>query len=268
MIDAHARRRIIETCGFSPGQYVWEIGAGIGALTHAALSALSEEGRLCAFEVDHGFCTVLREIFGSHDSFILIEGDVLKKWKAVHDDLGAPDVVFGNLPYNIGAVFIASLAESGVLPKKMVFTVQKEAAQRMTAVPGDKMYSSLSLTVQLDYLIERAASIDRNCFFPVPDVESAVIVMRRKDAADGGTAFLSGNAERSIYFKLVKSVFASRRKTLKNNLAGSGLASAYGIDTLKNLFEKHHAAFGDRAETVAPEIYRDIAAELAGAAED
>ncbi|MCF7944129.1 MAG: 16S rRNA (adenine(1518)-N(6)/adenine(1519)-N(6))-dimethyltransferase RsmA [Spirochaetia bacterium] len=253
MIDAHMRERFIHAAELEEDQYAWEIGPGIGALTHMAIPLVES---LRAFELDYGFCAVLKEIFRDIPSFELIEGDVLKNWSTVKAEEGIPDRVFGNLPYNIGAVFIASLIEEGVIPEKMVFTLQRETALRMTAVPGDKIYSSYSLISQLDYDIEKIMDIDKQCFFPVPEVTSSMVVMHRRER---GAISLQ---ERRIFFPLVKSLFASRRKTIKNNLQRSSIAAEYGLDNIKALFLKHQISLGDRAETVPLETYIDIVKDI------
>lgn len=259
MVDAHMRERFIHAAELEEDQNAWEIGPGIGALTCMAVPRLAS---LRAFELDYGFCAVLKEIFRDIPSFELIEGDVLKNWSRLRDKEGIPDRVFGNLPYTIGAVFIASLIEEGVTPEKMVFTLQRETALRMTAVPGDKIYSSYSLISQLDYDIEIIMDIDKQCFFPVPEITSSLLVMRRREK---GAVSMQ---ERRIFFPLVKSLFASRRKTLKNNLQRSSIAAEYGLENIKALFLKHQISLGDRAETVPLETYISIVKDIKALKED
>ncbi|PKL03960.1 MAG: hypothetical protein CVV53_09020, partial [Spirochaetae bacterium HGW-Spirochaetae-9] len=139
LVDPNAREKLYAALGTTAPVHVWEIGPGIGAMT----ALLLQRGHsVTAFEIDHGFARILRDLFGDNPRFTLVEGDFLKTWK----DAGTnPDIVFGNLPYNVALTIIGDLLESGQVPQRMIFTVQKEAAQRIVAVPGTKDYSAFSV---------------------------------------------------------------------------------------------------------------------------
>ncbi|MCE1196917.1 ribosomal RNA small subunit methyltransferase A, partial [bacterium] len=135
LVDRNARERLCAAVESASGtgepRHVWEIGPGIGSIT----SLLLEKGhRVTAFEIDHGFARILRDLFGDNPRFTLVEGDVLKTWEG-QLAVGLPDIVFGNLPYNVALAIVGDLLESGRVPARMVFTVQKEAAQRIVSSP-------------------------------------------------------------------------------------------------------------------------------------
>lgn len=97
------------------GTRVWEIGPGIGAMTALALDLGLA---VTVFEIDHGFSRTLARLFGGNPSFRLVEGDFIDTWKAELEATGAPDRIFGNLPYSAANAIVASLLEGGLVPRE------------------------------------------------------------------------------------------------------------------------------------------------------
>lgn len=210
LIDRHARERLSQLVYPNEKLRIWEIGPGIGALTEQLLAGGSP---VTAFEIDHGFCRILREqAFADEKGFRLVEGDFLKTWEEIFNCDGAPDVLFSNLPYNVGSVCIAKVLEAGCLPEKMVFTLQTEVAQRLAASQGSKDWSSLSMLVQADYLPRICFSLSGSCFYPPPAVSSSVIALERRPRS------LVPKDLRPVFIKTIRMIFSQKRKTLKNNL--------------------------------------------------
>ena len=208
LISPEARERIVSLIRPRKGMNVWEIGPGLGAITHLILQ---QGAHVTAFEIDHGFAEILREeAFTDEPGFTLVEGDALKTLKA---EGKCPDLIVGNLPYNVGSVMIGDIIERGMLSRKMVFTLQKEVVERICASPSSKDYSSFSVLCQLDYVPSYAFTISRSSFYPQPNVDSAVVVMTKKEEN------LLESEERSNFFMLLRSLFSQRRKTIKNNLS-------------------------------------------------
>ena len=148
---------------------VWEIGPGIGALT----SILLEHGnQVCTFEIDYGFVRILNRLFGSNPRFSIVEGDFLKTWSEAASK-ALPDLIFGNLPYNAALGIIADLLENLSTPPRMVFTVQKEAARRIAAVPGSKDYSAFSVLCASVCTVKILYDIGASAFWPQPRIEKA-----------------------------------------------------------------------------------------------
>jgi 16S rRNA (adenine1518-N6/adenine1519-N6)-dimethyltransferase len=214
LVNRDSRERILSELKATPGMRVWEIGPGIGAMTAQALeSGLS----LTAFEIDHGFSRLLARVFGGNRSFKLVEGDFIDTWKAELEAAGPPDRIFGNLPYNAANAIVASLIEGGLIPPRMIFTVQKEAGLRMTAVPGTKDYSAFSVLCTSACRSKLAFDLSSKSFWPAPRVTSTVVRMEpRRDpvAAD----------DRAGFSTFVRALFSSRRKTLRNNLRAAAPA--------------------------------------------
>ena len=210
LMAPEARAKIVSLAD-SRDKRVWEIGPGLGALTHLLLK---EASSVTAFELDHGFARILREkAFAGEDGFTLVEGDALETLFSIPF---SAERVCGNLPYNVGSEIIARLIEQGLLADRMVFTLQKEVASRMRAMPGDEDYSSFSVLTQLDYVNTVPLVIPRGCFYPEPRVDSAVILMQKRPAS------LVKDEERKAFLKNVRTLFAQRRKTVRNNLLASG----------------------------------------------
>ena len=219
LINAHIRQELVSALGLSAGDTVWEVGPGLGSMTSLLLEAGAD---LTVFEIDRGFVQLLTAYFGSYQSFHLIEGDVLKTWKAEYQRY-APDAFFGNLPYNIAAKLIAATIESECFFNCMVLTVQKEVGLRMTAAPGSADYSSFSVLCQWAYDVEPIRDIAPAAFWPKPNVESRALRFTKKQSPQPVR-------DARLFLTLVRGLFAARRKTVKNNL--STILAARGKKTL------------------------------------
>ncbi|WP_319562308.1 16S rRNA (adenine(1518)-N(6)/adenine(1519)-N(6))-dimethyltransferase RsmA [Marispirochaeta sp.] len=251
LVDANHRRRIISALELSKGDKVWEIGPGIGSLTHVLIAKSCD---LTVFEIDHGLIRILRDLFDS--SISIVEGDFLKTFKETARSTATPERIIGNLPYSSGSIMIASLVEEDLLPEIAVFTLQKEVADRMLALPGGKDYSSFSLVCQFRSRVEKICDLGGNAFFPPPQVVSSVVRLRRRPDASTGNL--------PDYFTAVHDLFRSRRKTAANNLKNGGLSSRYGWDTLQKAAERSSLDLGRRGETFSREEVLGFVETLSG----
>ncbi len=207
LVNRSIRERLVDSMELQSGSTVWEIGPGLGSMTD---EILRRRVQLTAFEIDRGFCGVLRDIFSEYKTFFLVEGDVLKKWKAVTETNGIPSRLFGNLPYNIAAAIIGDMISDGIRFDMVVVTVQKEVAQRMAAKPGTDDYSSFSVFCQWAYDVSTIMDLSGGCFWPKPNVTSRAVKMTPK-------AVWPGCASPAIFMSLLRGLFSSRRKTVRNN---------------------------------------------------
>ena len=212
LVNRVMRERLVSLMEIQEGMKVWEIGPGLGAITHMLISRGVD---LTAFEIDHGFIRILNEqAFNDEENFTLVEGDALKtlfKKKL----LPLPERIIGNLPYNVGSVMIAKLIEESYLPPMMIFTLQKEVVDRMVGKPGSESYSSFSVLTQTDYVNTLSLKIPRSSFWPQPNVDSAVVVMKKREKS------LVPDEYRETYLTLLRALFSQRRKTVRNNLQSS-----------------------------------------------
>jgi 16S rRNA (adenine1518-N6/adenine1519-N6)-dimethyltransferase len=215
LINRQIRERLVEALGAEAGEEVWEPGPGLGAMTGLLLG---RGLKVRAFEIDPGFQAVLEECFGDDGNFSLVRGDVLKTWPEAPP---AP-LLLGNLPYTVGAVLLGNLIERGRLFRRMVVTVQKETADRMTALPGSAAWSSLSVLCGSAYRVRTLLSVHRSSFYPAPHVDSRAVLLELPDEASARTragAKASAPSFPPLFYPLVRALFSSRRKMIKNTLS-------------------------------------------------
>ncbi|BDU62739.1 ribosomal RNA small subunit methyltransferase A [Candidatus Borrelia fainii] len=202
LINEHIREKIVDMLEIKENEKIWEIGPGLGAMT---IILLKKTNFLTVFEIDPKYSEILNEQFGQFKNFKLIKGDFLKTYKQEKQNINK---IFSNLPYNIASKVISMLIEDGILTH-MVFTVQKELADRMLAKEGNKNYSSFTVLVQSHFNVIKIMDIDKKNFYPIPKVKSTTLkLIPYKRVIEDFQAFN----------KLVRTVFISRRKKLKNTI--------------------------------------------------
>lgn len=239
LTSRQGREKIVDLMELDKDMKVWEIGPGLGAITHLVLK---KDVDLTCFEIDHGFAEILRSTaFADEPRFSLVEGDALKT--LFRYDY-TPSRIIGNLPYNVGSVIIARLIENGILPDMMVFTLQKEVVERMCAKPDSDAYSSFSVLTQIDYENKLSFILRKGCFWPQPQVDSAVVVMKKRDIP------LVPDQLRPVFLPLIRDLFSQRRKTIKNNLISSKYGNL-GKDAISDIIEKAGLTGSERAEALS-----------------
>ena len=241
LVSPSGREKLVKLMDLEEGMKVWEIGPGLGAITHMILK---ENVDLYSFEIDHGFASLLSgPAFGDESRFTLVEGDALKTLFKQRL-LPLPDRIVGNLPYNVGSVMIAKLIENSYLPPLMVFTLQKEVVDRMTAKTGEDDYSSFSVLTQIDYENKLMLKLPRGCFWPQPNVDSAVVVMKRREKS------LVDDTLRPVFIPLLRDIFQQRRKTIRNNLNSSEYGNL-GKDKVEEILSLSGLSGNERAEALS-----------------
>lgn len=211
LINGQARKTIADALAVADGMRVWEVGPGLGAMTD---ELLRRGANVTAFEIDYGFARLLNAFFADYAAcaqFSLVEGDVLKTWKPCADAQGLPDRFFGNLPYNIAAAIIGDTITAGVRFERCVVTVQKEVGQRMVAKPGSEDYSSFSVLCQWAYDVKTVLDLAGGNFWPKPNVVSRAVLLSKK-------ADFPRCKNPQGFMRLLRALFAARRKTVRNNL--------------------------------------------------
>jgi len=248
LINPAIRRSLADALEARAGESVWEVGAGLGAMT----SLLLEKGlRVTAFEIDPGFAGLLNDFFAAGGNFTLIEGDVLKTWP------GLPPVPYflGNLPYNIAAALLADFIVKRRFFRRMVVTVQREVAMRMVAAPGSPEYSSFSVLCASVYDVEPLMVIKSASFYPRPNVDSQAVLMELRDGADRPLP--------PCFHPMLRGLFSARRKTVKNNLAAfiasRGRCRGSLQSALDDIFAKSNLYGDERAETLSFEDFAALA---------
>lgn len=254
LVNRGARERLLSLLEPQPRDTIWEIGPGLGSMTDALIG---KSARVLAFEVDRGLCRFLQESLGSVPSFTLIPGDFLENWRAAMSERGPPDRLLGNLPYSSASIMIGDLIEGGLRPSVMVFTVQRELADRMGSRPGSKSYSSFSVLCQSCFRVVDRGDLQPGSFYPVPEVISSIVEMRpREDAPDGPTL--------KVLSALARGLFSARRKTIRNNLSSARLEPIVGATAARAALEAEGIDLGSRAEQLSPEIFQRLARMITG----
>jgi len=226
------------------GQQIVELGAGLGALTHALLQ---RGGEVLAVELDRDMVRVLREEFPEQDRLEIRHGDAAEVDFTAHSEAcGSKLVVTGNLPYQAtGAILRQVVAHRAVL-SGAVLMVQREVRDRLVAEPATKQYGALTVFTRAGFEVATVCRLRPGSFYPAPKVESAVVRLLPR------TVPLAEETE--SFQAVVRAAFQMRRKTLRNALRGLGDAdradralSAAGIDP------------GRRGETLSIEEFAHLA---------
>ncbi len=257
LINAGAREKLLDSLNFKRDDIIWEVGPGLGSMTRGLLD---RGGKVTAFEIDRGFCTVLRELFSGCDAFTLVEGDVLKTWKKAGEGFSPASeksparkpFFFGNLPYNIAATLLADFITAMFFFDRALVTVQKEVALRMAAKPGSADYSAFSVLCSRFYDIKSVMDLAPGNFWPRPNVFSRAVLLEKK--ASPATC-----SDDKLFFEVVRALFVSRRKTIKNNLSAWLSAktedSATACETASFMLQYAGVKADERAENLSPDVF-------------
>lgn len=243
LVDPTALRKIVAAAAIPPEAEVLEIGPGLGSLTrHLAAAAR----RVVAVELDSMLLPALQDVLAGQENVTIVQGDMLELDPAAL--MTAPGyLVVANIPYYITSALIRHLLEAEKKPARVVLTIQKEVAERITAAPGD--LSLLALSVQVYGQARRAVRIPAGAFYPPPNVDSEVV------RVDLYPQPLIPAEQIDTFFKLIKAGFSQKRKTLRNALSAGlrwntgraeELLRAAGIDPMR------------RAETLSIEEWRGL----------
>ena len=207
LVDPNTVRRIVAAADLRPDDVVLEVGPGLGSLTLALAPAVA---RVVAVELDAGFVTALGEVLAGLGNVEVHHADALDVDLAALVG-GGPARLVANLPYGVATAVVVTALASGAFTDVFVM-VQREVGERWAAAAGTPAYGAVSVRLQALATVRPTLTIPRAVFLPVPNVESVMVrLVRRDDAPDPRRyARLSRLAELG---------FAARRKTLRNALA-------------------------------------------------
>lgn len=236
-----------------PGWGMIEIGAGVGVLT-AELAQRAD--KVVCIEIDSRLLPILDETLAEYDNIKIVNQDVLKVdlHKLIAEEFpNMPVAVCANLPYYITSPIIMNLLESRLPISSLTVMVQKEAAQRICAMPGSREVGAVSIAVRYYCEPKVLFQVSRGSFMPAPDVDSTVIRLdiRKQPAVDV--------KREEDFFRVVKAAFSQRRKTLSNTLS-SGLSM--NKTQIAELLERAGVASNLRAEQLSMQQFADIANAL------
>lgn len=209
VIDPNTIRKIVAVAKLTGNEKVVEIGPGLGSLTLGLLETVDD---LVAVEVDSRMASGIIETVSRRapdKNFKLIHQDALK----VTELPFAPDALVANLPYNISVPVLLHFLECFPSIQKGVVLVQAEVAHRLAATPGSKVYGVPSAKLAWYALSNLAGNVGRSVFWPVPNVDSALVYFEKRAKPLGDEAL------RLKTFQVIDEAFAQRRKTLRQALA-------------------------------------------------
>ncbi len=243
--DPNTIRRLVRTAALEPGEPVLEVGPGLGSLT---LGLLAAGHPVTAVEIDPVLAgalpaTVSGRLPGA--PLTVVTADALR----LEEVPGRPSALVANLPYNVAVPVVLHLL--GRLPglRRGLVMVQAEVADRLVAAPGSRTYGVPSVKTAWYARATRAGAVPRAVFWPVPNVESGLVRLERRDPP-------RGDVDRELVFGLVDAAFAQRRKTLRAALAGRA-GSPAAAEALLRAAEIDPAA---RGETLDVGAYARLAA--------
>jgi 16S rRNA (adenine1518-N6/adenine1519-N6)-dimethyltransferase len=253
LIDSNILGVIERAAELGPEDVVLEIGGGLGVLSEHLATRVAH---VHVVEIDERLREALLDATGPHEN-------VTVHWRDAMDielaELAPPPVkVVANLPYGIAAGALLRTVEELPSVGLWVAMVQREVGERLAAAPGGRSYGTPSVLAQLECDVEVLRAIPRNVFFPVPNVDSVLLGMRRRAQGDGGAIPVGAELRR-----LVAGAFAHRRKTLAGSVAIAGGAPGRSREELRGALERLGHPPDARAERLLPQDFSALA-ELLG----
>jgi 16S rRNA (adenine1518-N6/adenine1519-N6)-dimethyltransferase len=246
--DPNTVRRIVAAAALDPSDVVLEVGPGLGSLTLALLPAAT---RVVAVEIDPVLAERLSRTVGDRapglvERLSVLNADALRV-SAEELAVGGrgPTALVANLPYNVSVPVVLHLLAALPTMTKALVMVQAEVADRMAAPPGSKVYGVPSVKIAWYAEARRVATVPRSVFWPVPNVDSALVLLTRRPTPDG---------DRDEVFRLVDAAFAQRRKTLRAALAGW----AGSADRAAEVLTRSGVNSAARGETITVGDYASI----------
>ena len=222
--------KIVDASGVDKRYGVIEIGPGIGVLTK---ELAKRAAKVVSIEVDERLPPLLAETMAGVDNFKLVLQDVLKvdlKALIAEEFPGMPVAVCANLPYYITSPIVMKLLGDRLPIESLTVMVQKEAADRLAAVPGTRASSAISCAVNYYATSKLMFTAAPGSFYPAPKVTSAVIRLDVREKP----AVTVPNGDEAAFFALIRAAFSQRRKTAANAIAnGLHLPKAQVISTLQ-----------------------------------
>jgi len=247
VISEKILEKVIESANLCPKDIVLEIGAGPGNLTKKIARRVK---KVIAVEKDKRMIAILEETLKNFKNVKIIEGDALEFEPKSHRLRADNYKLIGNLPYYITSAIIKKFLETENRPSQMVLMIQKEIAQRICSQPP-KM-NLLALSVQFYAKPRIIAYISKNCFWPKPKVDSAIIKLNIKGKN------LKNNKD--IFFKIIKAGFAHPRKQLANNLSSE---LKLDKERIKSWLLKNKINPSQRAETLKEKDWLNLTQNFA-----
>lgn len=251
LIDEDVILDSINTANIGKEDAVLEIGPGLGTLTKYLLE---RAGKVICIELDNRMISILKDRFFLYKNFEIINEDVLKvDLKTLIENNKKDNIknikIVANLPYYITTPIIMKLLEDMLDIESITVMVQKEVADRLIAIPGNKNTGAITYTVYFYAEARSVRIVEKTSFIPQPSVKSEVINLKIRKSPTVQVQ------NKELLFKLIKQAFMQRRKTLVNSIANSGLIQK---DKLTKILQDLNIDTNTRAEKLTIEDFANI----------
>lgn len=240
LINENIAKKIVDLLQINSNDKVIEIGAGLGALSELIVNSTV----LKCYEIDERMCEHLKKTFMHNQRFSLVEGDFLKQEIIVEKCK-----VISNLPYALTTPIIEKVILEIKECSIFVFMTQKEVIERLMAKVSSKEYSPLAIILNHIGVLKKSFDVQKNNFFPIPNVDSSVFILEFKENRD-----LEFDNK---FYKFLKCAFSMRRKTLVNNLIKS-----YPKERISDVLKMLQIPLTIRPEELTYELYLKIFKEI------
>ena len=220
LINEDVVNKIVESSEIGNDDLVIEIGPGLGTLTRYLLDKAK---KVICIELDPKMITILNERFKLYKNLEIKNEDVLKVnlKEIIKEEKEINNIenikIVANLPYYITTPIIMKLLEEELDLESITVMIQKEVADRLIAIPGDKNTGAITYTVFYYTIGEKIIEVDNNSFIPEPEVTSEVIRLTIRNKAPVDVK------DKNLMLKIIKNAYMQRRKTLLNSLNNSGI---------------------------------------------
>ena len=240
--DDNIISKIVKCSGIDRNTLVIEIGPGAGSLSKKIIPL---SGYSILYEIDTRLKDILNIELKNNSNYEIVFGDFLKqnindiRVKYNYDRI----YVVANLPYYITSPIIIKLMNE-LYPDKILIMVQEEVADRLSAQCGSRNYGMISVLLGSRYKIKKLFRVNRKCFVPEPNVDSAVISLDKFDQL----SFV----DYEKFEKFIKDAFQFKRKNLRNNL------KKYDLKTIEKILSNYNYNLANRAEDIPVDVFIDI----------
>ena len=244
VVDPNTIRKVLAAAELTGNEHVLEIGAGPGSLTLGLAGACA---KVTAIEIDPGLLPVLQEVLATTDNVDVVQGDAMQL------DLAAIPAtrLVANLPYNVATPVVLKVLETAPQITDLLVMTQREVGARLAAAPGTKVYGAPTVMAAYFASAKVAVPIARKAFWPVPNVDSVMVRLTRREVLPG--------VDHKTCSRVVAAAFGQRRKTLRNSLAPIAGSPAAAAEVLARAGIEATA----RPEDIPPERFFELAALLA-----
>ena len=252
LINQNVIGEIVNSAEIDKEDLIIEIGPGLGTLTK---QLLEKAGKVICIELDERMVRILKDRFSLYENFEIINEDVLEvNLNQIIEKEKRKCKIVANLPYYITTPIIMKLLESKLHIESITVMIQKEVAERLTAVPGEKLAGAITYTVYYYCESEKILEVPPESFIPEPEVTSEVIKLNLRKVAPVEAEDIQK------MFSIIKVAFMQRRKTLLNALTNGNIFSnkQEAIKAFNDLSINQNA----RAEELTLEKFAELANNL------